>query len=125
MSEQLHREYEWLPDEYDPEASLADRLDVIPAIDVSCEFRARDPETEQETHIGQFQHVTDAPGTRRFAFGARPDNWQYEVTLNDRGVAVLHDVDPMQPIDAYQQTKTALAHDVDVRIYNVDTVVWE
>lgn len=109
----------WLPDEYDPTDSLADRLRVIAEIDGGIELHVGN--TDVTEIVGQPQHVQDTGETVRLSAGASPTQWKWEIVVPNKGSPRLDKVDSTKDIDEYMDGLRTFIRDIDVRIYGVDT----
>jgi len=115
----------WLPDEYDPDAPLAERLKLLAPIDGGIELHAEGD--RYTTTIGEPRGLKELDnGTLRLKTGTGPDthSWDYELTVPAEGEAFLRSVDPDQDHEAYVKTKTTEMRGMDVRVYGVDAEAW-
>lgn len=116
---------EWLPDEYDPDAPLRERLPIMAEIEGGIELHAQDDRGTVEI-LGSPKELTSMSlesGDRltlKTGGGTGRHKWSWEIVVPAKGDPVLKDVDPMQDFEAYRKTKTTWMDDVDVRIYGVD-----
>lgn len=112
---------EWLPDEYDRDADLADRLPIMAEIDGGIELHVKGDSGTVEI-VGSPQHFNDTPRYMRLCCGSSAGDWSWEIVVpkNDDHNPRLEKVDPDQDIEAYEATKQNYLSDVDVRIYGVD-----
>lgn len=116
---------DWLPDEYEIDAPLRERIWHLPEIDVGIELHAGDDRGIVKV-LGQPHEVVEQPNgaiVLRAGFGDE-FNWDYEVVIpteeSDTGPYV-REVDPDQPHDAYMATKRTILENADVRVFDVDT----
>lgn len=116
---------DWLPEEYDPEAPLYERLPIMADLDGGIELHVEDgrvsevvgrPKDLTENHAGCYR--LDA------GHGSDPAEWSWEIVVPKDGEARLEKVDPMQSHDAYMRTKSTYMRDIDVRIWGVDAAAW-
>lgn len=116
---------EWLPDEYDPDAPLRERLPIMADIDGGIEIQVGDDRGIVEV-VGQPKELNDVQWedgkTLTLKAGHRSEEWlwSYELVVPASGEPFLRDVDPEQDIEAYQRTKKTILDDVDARIYGID-----
>ena len=116
---------DWLPDEYDPNAPLAERLKLLAPIDGGIELHVSDDRVTEV--VGEPRGLTENhAGSVRLKTGMGPDtfSWDWEVIVPAEGEPRLMDVDPDQEADAYQATKTEYMTGIDVRVYGVDAEAW-
>ena len=125
---QTEREFdrpEWLPDEYDPDAPLHERLKLLAPIDGGIELHA---EGEKFTKvIGEPRGLREIDsGTVRLKTGTDGDahTWDFEVTAPPDGEPFLRKVDPDQDHEAYIKTKKTVMRDMDIRVYGIDAQLW-
>lgn len=115
---------DWVPEEYEPEAPLAERVPIMAEIDGGIELHVRDGERDVVEIVGSpYELSENGAGTMTLKCGANKttgDTWSWEIVVPEDGEARLMDVDPMQSMDAYMKTKKEWLSDVDVRIYGVD-----
>lgn len=112
---------EWLPDEYDRDADLADRLPIMAEIDGGIEVWGGD-ERGHSTILGEPHRVEEnARGTLILYAGGSEFNWSYEVYVPASDAEPrVESVNPDQDVEAYQRTKDTVLRDADVRIYGID-----
>ena len=112
---------EWVPDEYDPDAPLAERLPVIAEMDSDAEIHVQD---KRGVHyvVNQPQDLSDLPnGGLRLDCGPRIGYWSYEIVVpGGDNEPFLREVDPDQEYEAYVATRKTIGKDIDVRVYGVD-----
>lgn len=112
---------EWVPDEYDPDAPLRERLPIIAEMNGGVEIHVRDNRGTVEI-VGAPQHFYgDESRAMTLCAGYRDDDWSWEIISPTKGDARLMEVDPMQSAEAYESTKTVWLRDIDVRVYGVDS----
>lgn len=112
---------EWLPEDYDPEASLRDRLEAAMDIDGGIELVAKG-EDGVEIHAGEPQELTENhAGSIRVKCGQSISDWDYEIVVPAEAEPRLESVDPGQEIEDYWDSRSTELKDIDVRIYGVDT----
>lgn len=113
----------WLPEEYDPDAPLHERLPVMAEIEGGIELHVRDERGVVEI-VGQPQHFEDPENTASvLKAGSRPDNWRWEIVVPREGSGsepFLRRVDPNQRFEAYISTRDRWMENIDVRILGVD-----
>lgn len=124
MSENGHPD--WLPEEYDPDASLRERLPVIAEIEGGIELVAGDDQGDVR-NVGPpkgLNAVTWEDGeTLTLESGGKASQdhlWEFEIVVPAEGEPFVRSVDPEQGHEAYQRTKKTILDDIDVRIYGVD-----
>jgi len=111
---------EWVPDEYDPDAPLAERLPVIAEMGSDAEIHVRisaastTSSTSRKTSelfrtTGSDSIVARASTTGRTK-SSPPANTS----------PFLREVDPNQDYEAYVATRKTVGRDIDVRLYGVD-----
>jgi len=110
---------EWVPDEYDPDAPLAERLPVIAEMGSDAEIHVQD---KRGVHyvVNQPQDLGTLPndglrldcGTRRLLVVRNRRPSEHE--------PFLREVDPNQDYEAYVATRKTVGRDIDVRLYGVD-----
>lgn len=115
---------DWLPDEYDAEASLRERLPIIGEIDRGIELHVSDHRGTVEI-IGRPKHFNvNGTGAMSLDAGTGRDNsqwnWEIRVPAEGAGEPVLWKVDPEQDVEAYEGTKERWFTGLDVRIHGVD-----
>lgn len=112
---------EWVPDEYDPDAPLRERLPVISEMEGGIEIHVQGDLGVVE-NVRQPQHFIErGTGGMKLQAGSRPDDWSWEIVVPPEGEPRLEKVDPMQSMEAYMKTKKTWFNDIDVRVYGVDT----
>jgi hypothetical protein len=112
---------DWLPDEYDPDERLSERLDVMLEIEGGIEVHARGQNDTIEV-IGEPQLADkNSSGTRAY-FGNAVDDWSWEVVIpdSDDHSPRLEKVDPHQDAESYHATRRTWLEDIDLRIFGVD-----
>lgn len=113
----------WLPDEYDPDAPLRERLPAIADIEGGIELHVQG-ETAVVEIVGSPVHFDErANGVMVLMTGTRScsGSWQYEIVVpEDEGRARLRKADPDQDVEAYMATRKTWLRGVDVRVYGVD-----
>ncbi|OLZ39113.1 hypothetical protein A6E15_19305 [Natrinema saccharevitans] len=117
----LERSPEWLPDEYDPDADLRERLPIMAEIDGGIELWVGDGRTAEI--VNQPQELTeDGRGVYVLKAGTSFANWDYEIVVPkpENGDPFLRSVDPDQEYEDYLDSRTVELKDIDVRIYGVD-----
>jgi len=112
---------EWAPDEYDPDAPLAERLPVIAEMGSEAEIHVQD---KRGVHyiVNQPQDLGSLPNDGiRLDCGTEMDYWSHEIVVpgNDNE-PFLREVDPDQEYEAYVATRKTVGEDIDVRLYGVD-----
>lgn len=116
---------DWLPEEYDPDASLRERLPIMADIEGGIELHVRDERGVVEI-VGRpkdFRTTKWESGDTLVlqAGGGRPAHiWKWEIVVPASGEPHLKKVDPEQTMEAYMSTKRTYMRDIDVRIYGVD-----
>lgn len=112
---------EWLPEEYDPEAPLAERLPLMANIEGGIELQATGEKGVVE-NLRQPQDFYESDRVQRLCCGVAFDNWEWEVIVpKKKGVdPILKKVNPNQDVEAYESTKRVWFDNVDVRIYGID-----
>lgn len=117
---------EWVPDEYNPDADLYDRMEAMASIEGGIEIHVQDERGVTEI-VGGIQDVNqDGHGNYRARLGSSAttggDSWDYELVVpsSDDHDARLEDVDPDQPHELYLKTREPYLKNVDARIYGVD-----
>jgi len=111
---------EWVPDEYDPDAPLAERLPVIAEMGSDAEIHVQD---KRGVHyvVNQPQDLVTLPNDGlRLDCGTRIDYWSYEIVAPSEHEPFLREVDPNQDYEAYVATRKTVGRDIDVRLYGVD-----
>jgi hypothetical protein len=117
---------DWLPDEYDPDAPLRERLPIMAEIDGGIELHVTDDRGVTEI-VGQpVEFTTSHSGVQKLKAGSGPNayEWSWEIIVPEEAPARLMDVDPMQDFEVYQKTKSTELTDIDVRLWGVDAKVW-
>jgi len=111
---------EWVPDEYDPDDPLAERLPVIAEMDGGVEIHVRDKKGV-EYIVHQPQHLHDLPHDGlKLSCGTAPDDWSYEIVVPGEHEPFLREVDPNQNHEAYIKTHNTVGNEIDARLYGVD-----
>lgn len=112
---------EWVPEEYDPEAPIEERLPILPEIEGGIEVWAAD-DLGLKKVLGEPHEVRENhAGTLTMYIGGQKHNWNYEVVVPVNDTApYVREVNPDQPMEDYQRTKKTVLTDADVRIYGVD-----
>jgi len=112
---------EWVPEEYDPDAPLAERLPVIAEMEGGIEIHVKD-EHGTVHNVRQPQHLSRLSNDGlKLDCGTAPDDWSYEIVVpGGDHEPFLRDVDPNQTHDAYVATRRTVGRDIDVRVYGVD-----
>ncbi|TKX60606.1 hypothetical protein EXE48_11580 [Halorubrum sp. ASP1] len=116
---------EWLPDEYDPDAPLHERLEILAPIDGGIELHAEGDRVTEV--IGEPRRLTKVgTNTVRLKTGTGPDtsSWDWEVTAPQNGEPYLQKVDPDQRAEAYMKTKKTRMRGMDIRVFGVDAEAW-
>ena len=114
----------WLPDEYDPDAPLHERLKILAPVEGEIELHAEGRVTEA---IGEPRELRELEsGTVRLKTGTGPDihSWDWEVTAPPDGEPFLQKVNPDQEHEAYLKTKKTRMEGMDIRVYGVDAEAW-
>jgi len=116
---------EWVPDEYDPDADLYDRMEAMAAIEGGLEIHVQDERGTTEIVAGIQDLNQDGYGNYRAHMGSTAtgtDSWDYELVVpsSDDHDPRLEDVDPDQPHELYLKTREPYLENVDARIYGVD-----
>ncbi|ELZ39343.1 hypothetical protein C471_08495 [Halorubrum saccharovorum DSM 1137] len=112
---------EWVPEEYDPDAPLAERLPVIAEMEGGIEIHVEDKRgTIYVVH--QPQNLKELPSDGlQLDCGPRTGYWSHEIVVpGGDHEAYLRKVDPDQDYDAYVATRETVGKDIDVRVYGVD-----
>lgn len=124
--EAQHDMPDWVPDEYDPDAPLSERLPVIAEMEGGIEVHVRDGSKGTVEVVHEPQHFYENPRRVKMCCGVRADDWNWEIIVpkGDAGPVLKH-VDPNQDIEAYQATQKTWLKDIDVRVYGVDRDRWE
>lgn len=112
---------EWLPEEYDPDAPLLDRLRIIAEIESGIELHVKGDNGVVEI-VNSPQHHMENDRRFHLACGTAPDNWRWEIDVPKKeGVPpTLKRVNPNQDVEAYEATKRQWLRIEDVRIFGVD-----
>ncbi|USZ73766.1 hypothetical protein [Natronosalvus halobius] len=115
---------EWLPDEYDADASLRERLPIMAEIDGGIELHVGDERGIVEI-VGEPLELTENAAecyTLRTGSASkwRQGVWRNEIVVPKEHEAVLKSVDPEQSFEDYERTKKTELRGVDVRIYGID-----
>lgn len=112
---------DWLPDEYDPDAPLRERLRVMANIEGRIELHVRDPRGVTEVIGSPVNFHEREGGTYQLDAGYGDDMWQWEVIAPPDGPARLYKVQPELPMELYEDTRERWLSGIDVRIYGIDT----
>ncbi|WP_276257178.1 hypothetical protein [Halomontanus rarus] len=113
---------EWLPEEYDLDAPLYERLPIMAEIEGGIELHVGDDRGIVEV-VGEPHELTENyADTLTLKAGGHEFNWDFEIVVPkpENGDAFLRSVDPDQDYEDYIDTRTRELEDVDVRIYAVD-----
>jgi hypothetical protein len=115
---------DWLPEAYDPDAPLRERLPIIAAIDGGIELHVADQRGTVEV-VGSPKHFSEnSAGAMTLDAGRGGDDsqWSWEITVPAVGAGepVLRRVDPEQDFEDYEATKQQWFTGLDVRIYGID-----
>lgn len=116
---------DWLPEEYDPEAPLHERIPIIAELDGGVELHVSDDRVTEV--VGRPKELSENhAGTYTLKAGHRSDEhlWDWEIVVPEDSPARLVDVDPEQSMEAYQKTKSTYMDDIDVRVWGVDAEMW-
>jgi hypothetical protein len=111
---------EWLPESYDPDDDLWDRVDAIDEIDGAVEVHALGVDGSRII-LGEPHDVTEADGRRKLCAGGKPHCWTYEATIypGDDEDHYLHSIDMAG--DAEENSRDmVMSGDFDLRLYKVD-----
>ena len=112
---------EWLPDEYDTDADLRERLPIMAEIDGGIELHATDDRGVREVLGSPHELTENHAGTYVLKCGGTEFNWSYEVAVTPDGECIIRSVDPDQPMEDYMDSKERVLDDgVDIRIWGVD-----
>jgi len=116
---------ERVPDEYDPDADLYDRMEAMASIEGGIEIHVQDERGTTEIAAGIQDLNQDGHGNYRAYLGSTAtgtDSWEYELVVpsSDDHNARLEDVDPDQPYELYLKTREPYLENVDARINGVD-----
>lgn len=114
---------EWLPEAYDPDAPLRERLPILAEIEGGIELHVRGESGTVEV-VGR-PKVCNTGGDGGYmellaGGGPRDDVWGWEIVIPRAGPPFLRKADPNQPHEAYMATRRRWLEDIDVRIYGVD-----
>jgi len=112
---------EWVPEEYDPDAPLAECLPVIAEMGADAEIHVQDDHGTVYI-VNQPQHLGSLPNDGvQLDCGTAPDDWSYEIVVpgNDNE-PFLREVDPNQEYETYVKTRRTVGRDIDVRLFAVD-----
>lgn len=116
---------EWLPEEYDLDAPLYERLPIMAEIEGGIELHVGDDRGIVEV-VHQPHELVEKPHEvlelRTGTSGKFGDVWIYEIVVPkpENGDAFLRSVNPDQDYEDYIDTRTRELEDIDVRIYGVD-----
>lgn len=112
---------EWVPEEYDPDAPLIERLPIMAEIEGGIELHVQDKKGVVEI-VGEPHELHErANGTLKLNAGGREFNWNWEIIVPaSDNEAVLQSVNPEQSYEAYEATKRTQGRGIDVRMYGVD-----
>jgi hypothetical protein len=114
---------EWLPEEYDPEAPIRERVEVMGGIDGGVEIHAATENAYEVLH--QPLHVeVNGHDTLILKTGARAEQgWKYEVYVDENGATTVYSVTCANADEEYyaESKSRFLFGDVDVRLFCVDT----
>ncbi|ELY73239.1 hypothetical protein [Natrinema pallidum] len=114
---------EWLPDEYDPDGNLRERLPIMAEIDRlrGAELHAADDRGLTKILGTPFDLEENPTGTLTLHVGGSQYNWDYEVVVPSSDTPpFVRSVDMEQDIEDYERAKKTELENVDVRIYDVD-----
>lgn len=114
---------EWIPDEYDADAPLADRLPIMARIEPAIELEVQGKDGVIE-NVRTPQIFESNDQYMKLYCGVSIDNWRWEIVVPQDGGfdPRLDRVDPMQSEAKYAATKdVAYLEDVDVRIHGIDS----
>lgn len=115
-------EREWMPEEYNPDDPLVERLKVIENIGGGIELRASDgsqtvtinsPKMSDELAKGSYRLYTGN-------YNSDTGVWSWEVVVPDNGEPCLASANPDQNVEGYLDSRETRLEGVDVRIYGVD-----
>lgn len=113
----------WVPDSYDPDAPLVERLPIMAGIMGAIELHVKGENGVIEI-VGRPKKLLQNDRYVRLDCGTSSDNWEWEIVVpkgEDSAPPRLDHVDPMQPGTVYSATKDVeYLRNVDVRIYGVD-----
>lgn len=112
---------DFVPDEYDPEADLYERLPVIAEMEGGIQLHAADG-TGTDHVLGSPHDLNeDCHENYRLHVGGRQFNWDYEIVVpsGDHPPRV-EEADPDQDIEDYYDSRDTWLEPADVRIYGVD-----
>lgn len=112
-------DYDWLPDSYNPDDDLWDRVNAIGEIEGSPEVHALGVDGTRII-LGVPHDVSERHERLKLTAGGKPHNWEYEAIITDgdnenyiRAVDMDADAEDVQ-------SETKLAGQFDLRLYNVD-----
>ena len=116
---------EWVPDEYDPDASLRERLPAIDNIEGGVDLYVGDDRGVVKVVGTPKQFRENGVGVQTLKAGGGLNDihtwsWEIVVPTPEHGDPVLKSVDPNQPEEIYSKTKSTELREIDVRIYGVD-----
>lgn len=116
---------DWLPEEYDRDADLRDRLAVMADIEGGIELWVSDDQgvveiVHQPVEFLESHH--EVYELRTGPTGDVSDGWNYEIVVpkSENGDPFLRSADPDQDYEDYIETRTIELRDIDVRIYGID-----
>lgn len=115
----------WVPDDYDPDDDLYNRMKPMASIEGDIELHIQDQQGTTKIVAGIQDLNQDGHGNYRAHIGSTAttdDSWDYELVVpsSDDHDARLEDVDPNQPHEHYLKTRKPYLEHVDARIYGVD-----
>jgi len=114
----------WLPDEYDFDASLYDRLPIMAKIEGGIELHASNGRWTEI--LGSPAFLNDCAGHRVLMVGGtNSDDWDWEVAVTDDGWTKLYSANLEYPAEDYEATRREEMRDFDVRIFGIDTDLLE
>lgn len=111
---------EWLPESYDPDDDLWDRVEALGEIDGAVEVHALGVDGSRII-LGTPHDVTESHGRRKLCAGGEPHCWEYEAVINpgDDESHYLHSIDMTGDVEDTSQD-TVMSGDFDLRLFGVD-----
>lgn len=116
---------DWLPEEYDPDAPLRERLPIMADIEGGIELHVKDERGTVDI-LGRPKELNTTTWesgetlSLQAGGGAEDHVWNYEIAVPAEGEPHVKRVDPMQSHEAYLATKRTYMTGIDIRIYGVD-----
>lgn len=111
---------EWLPESYNPDDDLWDRVELIGEIDGAVEVHALSVDGSRIV-LGEPHKVMEAHGRRKLCAGGKPHCWTFEAVINpgDDEDHYLHSIDMSG--DAKDNSKDmVMSGDFDLRLFGAD-----